>query len=86
VDDDDPPRHRPVRFLDELVEFVQVAGEQDDRAFQLKRRGSHDSIDGTPMTGKPGRSEQLASAPRWRVGYLFEACSIPRPDHDPSVQ
>jgi hypothetical protein len=64
ADDDDPLRLWPIRFLGESVEIVRIAGEQHDWTFQPECRGSHDGIDGAPMTGKPGHPEQLASPAR----------------------
>ena len=60
MDDGDSLRLRLVRFFDEPVQIVRVAGEQHDRAFELECRRSHDGIDSAPMTGKPGRSEQVS--------------------------
>ena len=60
MDDSDSLRLRQLWFFDEPAQIIWVASQQHDRAFQFKRRGGNDSIDGTTMARKACRPEQLA--------------------------
>lgn len=64
ADDSDSLRLRPLWFFDEPAQIVRVAGQQHDRAFQFKRSGSHHCVDGTTMTRKACRPEQLTGPAR----------------------
>src|SRR6266481_4221842 len=66
VDDGNSLRLRPTWFFGELGQIIRVAGQQHDRTTHLKSGDGHDSVDGTPMTGKPCCPEQLAGPARDR--------------------